>query len=170
MQLFIRKRKHKVSCKSGLIGIVNPARYNSFVHTTWDFERLKSRFIDEMNNCSLVIWGTGYQSSSTIVVLDKPSSHKEFQLFEKVIDVTNGELHFTNYEDFSTVSQLKEGKLPLEHRKSNIIKLKNGRYKVTVRNMLNPEAKDKADAYYEVIFTPTETGKPEANTGIIWYD
>ena len=71
--------------------------------------------------------------------MDKPSDKKAFREFSRSIDVSNGQLFLTNYEDLTMAAQFDEEQIPANHNSDLCIKLDNGKYILTVRQMFDPE-------------------------------
>ena len=66
---------------SGFIGVVNPDKYNSFVSEDWQLPQLLNRFVDEMNNDTLILWSTGSENVWIVDFLSNPSYKKIVQRF-----------------------------------------------------------------------------------------
>jgi hypothetical protein len=152
----------RISDDSGFMAIVNADKYNSFVSENWTFDEIKERFIDEMNNNNLVLWGTGFGNIWSVFLGDKPSSKKSFREFSKSICITKGELYLTNYEDLTMTAQFKEEKIPQKHNSNLVIKLDNGIYHVLVRQLFDPNNYDFDNAgqpNFEIVIEPFEGQK-----------
>src|SRR5687767_5827241 len=100
---------------SGLLAVVNADKYNSFVNEKWELSQLLKRFVEEMNNDNLIVWSTGSENTWTVSFLNQPSDKKSFRDFSKTIEVTDGQLFLTNYEDLTLSAQYKDEKIPAKH-------------------------------------------------------
>ena len=128
----------RITDDSGFIAIVNTDKYVSFVHEDWEFPQLTNHFIHEMNKENLIVWKTGLEGEWTIAFLNSPSSEKSFREFSKTIVVTSEQLFLTNYEDLTSAAQFADIKIPNVHNADLVIKLENGKYKFTIRQMFDP--------------------------------
>src|SRR5450755_4135355 len=129
----------KITDDSGFIAIANSDKYISFVDKDWELPQLLHHFVNEMNKDALIIWSTGMENDWTIDFLAKPSSKKSFRELNKSISVTDGQLFLTNYEDLTTAAQFREERIPSRHNSHLNIKLENGKYNITIRQMFDPD-------------------------------
>lgn len=120
---------------SGFLALLNADRYNSFIGSDWSFEQLQQRLTEQSKKRNLLIWETGAEGIYRIAALKQPTNERAFREIVGEIEVTNGRLHVTNYEDLSMAAQFKEEKLPAEHNANLIIQLPNGIYKALIRQM-----------------------------------
>ena len=137
--LLKKTKKFKISDGSGFLAIVNDDTYKSFLYENWELPQLMNHFIFEMNKSALIFWATGSQEEWTVALLEKPSAKKSFRAFTKSITVTNEKLYLTNYEDLTMAAQFKDEKVPAAHNADWIIKLDNGIYDMTIRQLFDPE-------------------------------
>lgn len=129
----------KITDDSGFLGIVNADTYKSFVSEAWELSQLFDHFIDEMNNDHLILWATRAENVWTVNFASKPSEIKSFREFCKTIEVTNGKIFLTNYEDLTIAAQNDDEKIPAEHNADLSIDLDNGRYEFQIRQLFDPE-------------------------------
>jgi hypothetical protein len=123
---------------SGFLGIVNSDKYNSFVSEDWQLQQLFKRFVDEINNGNLILWSTGSENVWTVNFVNEPSETKSFREFHKTLEVTNGKIFLTNYEDLTMAAQYNEEKIPAKHNTDLAIDLDNGRYEFKIRQFFDP--------------------------------
>ena len=123
---------------SGFLAIVNPDKYKSFVNEQWELPDLIERFVDQMNDETLIIWATGSENTWAISFVDKPSDKFAARKFDKTIEVTNGQLFLTNFEDLSVAAQFEREKVPSAHNSWQNITLDNGKYNLTIRQLFDP--------------------------------
>lgn len=157
--LFKTTKKLKISDDSGFLAIVNSDTYKSFVDEDWQLNQLMKHFVDEMNNKNIIFWATGNQSNWTVSLVDKSESKKAFREFTSTINVTDGKLYLTNYDDLTMSAQFEDTKIPAEHNSDLIIKLENGLYNLTIRQLFDPEDYNyEADAKvnFEIVMQKTE--------------
>lgn len=157
--LFRTTNKLKISDDSGFLAIVNSDSYKSFVDEDWQLNQLMEHLVDEMNNMNIIFWATGYQSNWTVYFVDKPDNKKAFREFTSTIKVTDGKLHLTNYDDLTMFAQFEDTKIPAEHNSDLIIKLENGLYNLTIRQLFDPEDYDyepDGKINFEIVMQKTE--------------
>ncbi len=124
---------------SGFIGIVNADKYKSFVNEDWELPQLLNHFIDEMNNNNLILWSTGSENVWTVNFVNKPSDKTSFREFYKTVEITNGKIFLTNYDDLAMAAQHADEKIPAKHNSDLFIPFDNGRHEFQIRQLFDPE-------------------------------
>ena len=157
---------------SGFLAIVNADEYKSFVDSQWELPQLFNHFVDEMNNDNLIIWATGYENDWTVTFLDKPSDEVAFREFSKTIEVTNGKLFLTNYEDLTMAAQFPHEKIPQRHNADLFINIDNGKYEFTIRQLFDPKdfgyvAQERTN--FEVIMAADSEKQPPRFDKVFWW-
>lgn len=168
--LFKTTKKLKVTDDSGFLAIVNSGTYNSFVDEDWELTQLMDHFIGEMNKNNIIFWATSSSNEWTVSFVDKPSKKKSFREFSSTIRVTNETLYLTNYEDLTMAAQFKDTKIPAEHNSDLILKLENGLYNLTIRQLFDPEDYDyevDGKVNFEIIIHKTDKETEKIDT-IYW--
>jgi hypothetical protein len=158
---------------SGFIAVVNPNKYLSFVDENWEFPQLLNHFVEEMNKQSLIIWSTGLQNTWTVLFSNTPSDQKAFREISKSIIVTDEHLFLTNYEDLSMAAQFPEEKIPSSHNSILAIKLNNGNYIFSIRQMFDPtnyshDQSDKPD--FEIIIQASNNDDLIKAETVFWWN
>lgn len=169
--LFKTTKKLEISNDSGFLAIVNSDTYQSFVGEDWQFSQLMKHFIDEMNNLNIIFFATGSQSNGIIALVEKSSNKKAFREFTSTIKVTDRKLYLTNYEDLTMSAQFEDIKIPAKHNADLIIKLENGLYDLTVRQLFDPEEDDTrlvGKINFEIVIQRTEKETDKINQ-IYWW-
>jgi len=154
---------YDITDDSGFMALADPDRYQSFVHKEWDFDELVERFLQEMRNNALIIWSTGLENTWTVRFSDRPTDATPFRQFEKVIEVTNGRLVLTNYEDLTMAAQFEDEKIPSRHNADLLVGLANGRYTATVRQMVHPDRSfdmPSGEVHFEIVLSPVISDGP----------
>ena len=116
-------------------------------------------FVDEVNNKNIIFWATGNQSIWTIKFVDKSENNKAFREFTSTINVTDGKLYLTKYDDLTMSAQFEDERIPAEHNSDIIIQLENGLYNLRIRQLFAPEAYDNemdGKVNFEVVIEDTE--------------
>ena len=143
----------------GFIALVNGANYQGFVGKDWQFEQLMAHFVGQMNAGNLVIWQTSDDGGGDwlVSIKEQPSNTQAVRQFEQVINVTAGVLFLTNYSDLTMAAQFADMSVPAAHNSNLKIELKNGWYKLTVRQLFDPsnfDVETDEDTSFEIITTP----------------
>ena len=128
-----------ITDESGFLGIVNPDKYNSFFSEDWQLSQLFKHFVGEMNNDNLILWSTGSENIWTVNFVNKPSKKKSYREFYKTLEVTNGKIVLTNYEDLTMAAQYRDEKIPAKQHADLSIDLDNGRHEFQIRQFFDPE-------------------------------
>jgi hypothetical protein len=125
----------------GFIALVNSANYQGFVDNDWKFDQLMTHFVDQMNAGNIVIWQASNDGGGNWLVSfqKQPSSAQAFRHFNHFINVTTGELFLTSYSDLTMAAQFSDASVPAAHNTDLKIELENGWYKLTVRQLFNPD-------------------------------
>jgi hypothetical protein len=154
---------------SGFLAIVNAHKYESFINEQWELVQLFRRFIDEMNNDHLIIWATGLENKWIVNFTDQSRNQKAFREFSKTIEVTNGQLILTNYEDLTIAAQFPDEKLPLKQNVNLYILLDNGKYQVIVRQLFSPaDYEHKEVVHFEIVIEAATKSEIHRVDKIFW--
>ncbi|MEO7047927.1 MAG: hypothetical protein ABI091_21695, partial [Ferruginibacter sp.] len=124
---------------SEFLGIINADKYKSFISEDWELPQLVNHFIDEMNNDNLILWSTGSENTWTVDFVNTQSEKKSFREFYKTLEITNGKIFLTNYEDLTMAAQYADEKIPAKHNAQLHIQLDNGKYEFKIRQLFDPE-------------------------------
>jgi hypothetical protein len=157
---------------SGFLAIVNADKFNSFVSEQWELLQLFQRFIQEMNKDHLIIWATGLENKWTVHFLDKPTNKKAFREFSKAIEVTDGQLFLTNYEDLTMAAQFVDEKIPSKQNQDLYIQLDNGKYEITVRQLFDPtnyEYEEEEKVNFEIVIQPDIKREVHRLDKVFWW-
>ncbi len=167
-------QKLNITDDSGFLALVNSAAYRSFVDEDWELSQLMKHFIDEMNNRNIIFWSTGAQNEWTVSFADRSSGKQAFREFTSAIEVTDGKLYLTNYEDLTMSAQFEDTKIPADHNSDLMVRIENGHYDLTVRQMFDPEDNDDNDdedgkVNFEIVIQKTEKGTGKIDS-IYWWE
>jgi hypothetical protein len=170
--IFKKDLEFQITDDSGFMAIVNSEKYVSFVDENWELPQLLDHFIEEMNKDALIIWSTGIEGEWNVRFSDKPYSEKSFREFSKTINITNGQLFLANYEDLTMAAQFADDKIPAEHNSNLSVKLPNGKYELTIRQMFDPEDHDydpEGKINFEVIVKSATTPSLQKIDSVYWW-
>jgi len=162
----------------GFIALVNGANYQSFVDEDWQFDQLMAHFVNQTNEGNIVVWQTSNDGGGDWLVLfqEQASGTPAFRQFEQLIHVTSGELFLTNYSDLSMAAQFSDTSIPAAHNADLKIELENGWYKLTVRQLFDPDncmqhfdSEIAENISFEIIITPTANVAHLPIDAVHWY-
>jgi len=157
---------------SGFLAIVNADKFNSFINEQWDLLQLLNRFVDEMNKEHLIIWATGLENKWTVDFTNKPTNKKAFREFSKPIEVTDGQLFLTNYEDLTMAAQFADEKIPSTQNANLYIQLDNGKYEIAVRQLFDPtnyEYEEEEIVNFEIVIQPDRKREGQRVDKVFWW-
>ena len=154
-----KTQKLKIVDDDCMIAIVNADKYNSTLQPhreQWTWGELKE-FLLKTNRTNLIIWQTGIEEEWTVEIVKSPTRKKAFRQFEQFIEVSNEKLFLISWGDLTGTLQFEDAKLPNEWNKDLIIPLDNGTYRVTVKQLFDPEDYDydpEGKVNFELCFEP----------------
>jgi len=144
----------KITDDSGFMALVNVDTYDSFVKKDWTFDDLQERFIQEMTRGNLLIWSTGQEGCWNVSVTSDKKEPSPFRSITGVIQVTQGKLFLTNYEDLSMAAQFQDEKLPQKHNAHLELGIENGWYNVQINQLFDPDRypeEDNVKVHFEIV-------------------
>ena len=169
--------KLKITDDDGFIAFVNSANYQSFVGEDWQFDQLMTHFVDQMNVGNIIVWQTSNDGGGNWLLSfqERTSSMPAFRQFEHLINITSGQLFLSNYSDLTMAAQFSDISIPAAHNVNLKIELENGWYKVTVRQLFDPdnvleyfETETDENVSFEVIITPSHELLNQAINKVYW--
>ena len=123
---------------SGLLALVVPASYRSFVAKDWDFERLRSHFRQQMVSRSMLIWGTGLEGCWRLELRVGASAVRGFREVVGPLRVEGGSVLITSYDSLTMAAQFAEVTLPQAHERDQLVNVADGDYSCRVVQMFDP--------------------------------
>ena len=163
----------------GFIALVNSANYKSFVDEDWQFDQLMAHFVDQINKGNLVVWQTSNDGGGDWLVSfrEQASGTPAFRQFEQLINVTSGELFLTNYSDLTMAAQFSNASIPAAYNADLKIELENGWYKLTVRQLFDPDNclqhfdnEMGENISFEIIIAPSANHVHRQVNNVYWYN
>lgn len=144
MDIFKRSQKLKIVDDGGIIAIANVKSYNDNLEfqESWTWKQLND-FILDKNKDNLIVFSTGFGGEWTMkFFIDEISKKKYFRKFEQSIEVTDGSLYLVPWSDLTCTLQFPDTILPDGYNQDLKIKIKNGFYRVVVKQLFDPEDHD----------------------------
>jgi hypothetical protein len=162
----------EINDHSGLIGIVNSDCYDSYLKEDWELDELLERFKSEMNNCNCLVWATGTQDFFTLEFRKEKSSKVSNREVVANINVTNGKVFVTNYEDLTMAAQYEDETIPSKYNADKYIELANGSYTFCIRQMFdstNYDIDNPPRPFYEIVISKQDQPKENNMQNVIWW-
>jgi hypothetical protein len=161
----------EVTDDSGLLALVVPAAYETFVASDWTLDQVVAHFKAQMGARFLLIWGTGLEGFWKIDLVLKKTQAKGFREVSGPLRVVGGSLLLTNYESLTMAAQFNDVTLPEKHQEDLCVSLPDGSYTCRIIQMFDPEQErtagdGNADYVVEVLM---ETANPAPWESIPWF-
>jgi hypothetical protein len=124
-------RSCEVMDDSGMMALVDPDAYQSYVDKDWDLEQLGGHFVAEMARRTLLIWPTGFENHWTVEVTDVPRALDPVDIRRQVtglIEASRGRLLVTSYESLTMAAGYRDVTLPERYDMDNVIAVPAGIY------------------------------------------
>jgi len=95
-----------------------------------------------------------------------------YREFTQTIEVTNGRLYITNYEDLTMAAQFIDEKLPANQNSNLRIPIENGFYEARIRQLFDhqkgtTESNEKTD--FEILFQPATKDRMIKADKVSWW-
>jgi len=136
----IQSGTYAVTDDSGFMAIVDPDAYDGFVGADWETAALVRKFQDQMAARSLLIWGTGMESTWTVAVRAWSESANGFRQCTGTIRSSRGRLLLTNYESLTMAAQFENIQLPEPHQADLVLLVEPGSYRCRITQIRDPDA------------------------------
>jgi hypothetical protein len=162
----------EVTDDSGLLALVVPAIYESFINSDWTLDQVLLHFKSQMARRSLLIWGTGLEGFWKVDIVLHETKLEGFRQICGQIQVVGNAILLTNYESLTMAAQFEDVKLPQKHQQDLLVSLPDGSYACKIIQMLDPGCKNSADDDQPdfVIEIQSAIGKIEAWDDIPWFE
>ena len=168
-------KKLHVIADGAIIGIANAEKYNETLpnQKSWTWKQFHD-FILVTNKDHMIVFSTAWEDEWTIeFLINEQSSEHYFRKFEGSIEVTEGSLYLIDWTDLTSSLQFEHTKIPDEVNRDLKIDIKNGFYRVIVKELFDPnddhyDPENKTSYIVEMIFE-VENPNIKANT-ITWAD
>ena len=155
---------------SGLMAIVDPDAYPSYVARNWKYDQLIAHFLEAMSRRQLLIWATGSENLWNVDIAVRPETRTGFRGVEGGIAATKGRLHVLSYESLTMAAQFAHVTLPEEMYRDNVLTVIPGTYICRVVQLVEPESEGAADesAIHFAIGLSESAKLPAPWTAIPW--
>jgi hypothetical protein len=110
----------RIADDSGLMAIIDPDAYPSFVRRNWDYDELVEHFILAMKHRQLLIWGTGSENLWNVEI-GVGIYRDGYRVAEGGIHSSEGRLHVVSYESLTMAAAYEYVKLPEKPFRDDVI-------------------------------------------------
>lgn len=144
---------------SGMIGLVDPARYEGFVDSNWTLELLLGKFVHFFSERALLVWSVGCEGNWIIEITETAEPERGFRSVSGMIRSSQGYLYLTSYDDLTIAAQFPDSQLPQPHQEDLRIDLPIGNYVVTIVQLFDPSALQLREVFnheqshFQLVFT-----------------
>jgi hypothetical protein len=128
-----------ISDDSSIFGLVDVARYKTFVDPDWSLDQLVKHFRSQAR--SLVVWYGGDSGLASVVVRVSHGITEEpgFREATTSISVSSGVLNLVSYNALTMAAQFDDESLPANNESGLTIEVPNGDYTVRLVQMYDPD-------------------------------
>jgi len=165
--------KLKIIADGSIISIANAKRYNETLtnQTKWTWKQI-NEFLLETNRDNIIVFETAWEDEWVFefLIIEK-TNQTAFRQFEKRIEVTDEHLYLVNWTDLTSSLQFKNTEIPDETNEDLKIKIPNGFYRVTVKQLFDSEDDDydcENKVSYVVELMPDSSNPNIRTDKIIW--
>lgn len=137
-------QKLKVIADGSIIAIANAKRYNETLtnQTNWTLKQVNDFFL-ETNKDNLIVFETAWEDEWVFeFLINEKTNQTAYRQFKQSIEVTDEYLYLVNWTDLTSSLQFKNTNIPDEPNKDLKIKIPNGFYRVTVKQLFDNEYND----------------------------
>ncbi|KFC19545.1 hypothetical protein [Chryseobacterium sp. FH1] len=137
-------QKLKIIADGSIIAISNTKAYNEILknQTSWTWKQV-NEFLLETNKDNLIVFQTAWDDEWILeFFINQETDMTAFRQFEQSIEVTDENLYLVNWTDLTSSLQFKNTKLPDKTNDDLNIKIPNGFYRVTVKQLFDHDNYD----------------------------
>jgi hypothetical protein len=129
------------------IALIDAAAYPSFVDTNWTLPQIQEHFVTQMNQGTMLAWGTGAPGNWRISVAARAGAASGYREFTGRISVTGTKLHLTSYDELTMAAQFENVQLPRQGTDGWLISLRRGEYDCRVVQLYDPAAAESEEVF-----------------------
>lgn len=130
---------YSVCDDSGIMALVDPDAYESFVGEDWEYDDLLNHILQQMRLKRILIWGTGLEETWRVDVGFEVSSLVGINVITGVIDNVDGHFSLVSWNSLVAAASDQNITLPTRNDYSNTFKVPSGMYECRIIQMYDPE-------------------------------
>ena len=134
---------------SGIIALVNPDKYESFVSEHWELDQLLNHFIEAMQKQSLLVWSSGCEGNWKVRVAFEDIGSTGYREAIGLIEVTSNSLYLTSYDNLTMAAQYEDEILITSKDADSRIEILNGLYQCKIIQFFNPNDADSETIFFQ---------------------
>jgi hypothetical protein len=161
--------KCKITDDTGIIALIDPDAYGTFVSEDWEYEQLLEHFSSQMDRGTLLIWSTEMENIWDVEIFQSRPILDGFRYAKGFIKSTKGRLLPVSYDDLTYVAQYVDAQLPLSHGELRIITVPAGGYHATIIQVSDHSGlmSDLKKPDYKIFLQSTNESEPKWSE-ILW--
>jgi hypothetical protein len=157
------------------IALIDTATYPSFVDTNWTLQQIREHFVTQMNDRTMLAWGTGASGNWRVNVATGPGDIQGYREFTGRIAAIGTKLHLTSYEELTMAAQFKDVELPQQGTEGWCISVRAGEYDCRVVQFYDPaeaeseEVFQQATPHFLLVISEASRAKPSLFEKVPWF-
>jgi hypothetical protein len=158
------------------VALIDAAAYPSFVDANWTLPQIRAHFVAQMNQGTMLAWGTGAPGNWRISIANGPrTGQKGYREFTGRISATGKKLHLTSYDELTMAAQVEDVKLPRKGTDGWFISVGPGDYECRVVQLYDPaqaeseELFNQESPHFLIKLKKAKGGKPKAIKQVPWF-
>lgn len=159
----------EITDDSGLMALVDPDEYASFLGEDFTFDDFKRHCVSEMSRHRMLIWGTGAEATWNVELRLSQDAPAGFREIVGGIRSSRGRLALVNYEDLSMAAMYADERLPLPHA-PHAIQLPAGEYECRIVQLQPPEEHDEESGNADFVMVLNNKPTLKAWNTIPWFE
>jgi hypothetical protein len=140
----MKTEKLKIIADGSVVAIADAKKYNETLNnqTKWTWKQLNDFFL-KTNRDHLIVFQTAREDEWIFeFLINQKTNETAFRQFEQSIEVSDENLYLVNWTDLTSSLQFENTKLPDKINEDLKIKIPNGFYKVTVKQLFDHDDDD----------------------------
>jgi hypothetical protein len=154
---------------SGLLAIIDAARYAPFVAEDWTYEQILGHFADAMVARTILVWECGDGGDEyRIAVRSGFTTERGFRAIVGSIEASTEMLHLASYTALTMAAQFNDERLPSKHEAHLSFRVSPGSVRLRIVQMFDPLALADLDADHPHFVIEVEPGTAQTWPGVAW--
>lgn len=157
------------------VALIDAAAYPSFVDPDWTLLQIRNHFVAQMNQKTMLAWGTGASGNWRISVTTRSEVAPGYREFTGRITATGARLHLMSYDELTMAAQFEDVILPQKGTADWSVSVEPGEYKCRVVQLYDPaqaQAKtvfNQESPHFRIELTKAERGRSSKIKKVPWF-